>query len=353
MSTVGRRRRRNNDDNRRMRRRLNPIVTLRVYSSNYSLMMSPDHRVFPMELVPNKLQLYLEERLFPSFICPLTGIIYNYPPGVIYKEEDKYYLEIALADIQDYGRAEGYDLENTEGIPAGRTEGSIKIEITMINGALDNIDGMNGPMKFYIREPVSTDALFLRTGFYVPTNQTENLRAHEARDSYIREMNDAQNNPFLQGQGSAAGYAMGGKRRRKKRTKKKSRRKKRRTKKRRKKKTRKKRGGRVEVVIADKNNLDTRKIYFYKRVGSNWIFKGTYIQTNGTNVLFNDWSGSQKQGENIGRIGGDGRSYTEDIRRIEKIWEVDNASLAVETMDSLLGFIGGKRRKKKKRKTRR
>ena len=106
MSTVGRRRRRNNGDNRRVRRRLNPpersMVTLRVYSSNYSLMMSPNENVvFPMELVPNELQLYLEERFFPSFICPLTGIIYNYPPGVVYKEGDKYYLEIALADLQD------------------------------------------------------------------------------------------------------------------------------------------------------------------------------------------------------------------------------------------------------------
>jgi len=240
MSTLGRRRRSSGDNNRIMRRRLNPperpMVTLRVYSSNYRLMMSPDHRVFPMELVPNELQLYLEERFFPSFICPLTGIIYNYPPGVIYKEEDKYYLEIALADIQDYGRAEGYDLENTEGIPAGRTEGSIKIEITMINGALDNIDGMNGPMKFYIREPVSIDALFLRAGFYVPTDHTHRLWAEQARDRYIRE---EMNNPFGQGHGSGYGHSIGGKRRRKKRTKKKSRRRKRRTKKRRKKKKRK------------------------------------------------------------------------------------------------------------------
>ena len=242
MSTLGRRRRSSGDNNRIMRRRLNPperpMVTLRVYSSNYRLMMSPDHRVFPMELVPNEHQLYLEERFFPSFICPLTGIIYNYPPGVIYKEGDKYYLEIALADLQDPpdGRL---DLENWENIPAGRTEGSIKIEITMINGALDNIYGINGPMKFYIREPVSIDALFLRAGFYVPTDHTHRLWAEEARDRYIREMNDAIDNPFQQGQGSAAGFAIGGKRRRKKRTKKKSRRRKRRTKKRRKKKKRK------------------------------------------------------------------------------------------------------------------
>ena len=247
MSTIGHRRRRTGtgDNNRNMRgpqrRRLNPperpMVTLRVYSSNYSLMMSPNENVvFPMELVPNELQLYLEERFFPSFICPLTGIIYNYPPGVIYKEEDKYYLEIALADVQDPpdGRQ---DLEHTEGIPAGRTEGSIKIEITMREGALDNIDGINGPMKFYIREPVSFDALFSRVGFYVPTNQTENLRAHEARDRYIREMN----NPFQQGQGSAAGFAIGGKRRRKKRTKKKSRKKKRKTLKKKRKRRKKKR----------------------------------------------------------------------------------------------------------------
>ena len=141
---------------------------------------------------------------------------------------------------------------------------------------------------------------------------------------------------------------------RKKRTKKKSRRRKRRTKKRRKKKTRKKRGG---------YDLDPRKIYFYKRVGSNWIFKGTYIQTNGTNVLFNDWSGSQKQGENIGRIGGDGRSYTEDIRRIEKIWRFNPRAVQQDggpgrvlpefLSERISGFVGGKRRKKKKRKTRR
>ena len=226
------RRRRTGNNNRNIRRRLNPperpMVTLRVYSSNYSLMMSPDHRVFPMELVPNELQLYLEERFLPSFICPLTGIIYNYPPGVIYKEEDKYYLEISLSNLQTppEGRT---DLRNWDGVPEGRTEGSIKIEITMINGALDNIDGMNGPMKFYIREPVSTDALFLRTGFYVPQAFTQWTRAEQARDSYIRQMNDAQDNPFGQGHGSGYGYSMGGKRRRKKRTKKKSRKKKKKT----------------------------------------------------------------------------------------------------------------------------
>jgi len=143
----------------------------------------------------------------------------------------------------------------------------------------------------------------------------------------------------------------GKKKKKKKRTKKKSRR---RTKKRRKKKTRKKRGG---------YDLDPRKIYFYKRVGSNWIFKGTYIQTNGTNVLFNDWSGSQKQGENIGRIGGDGRSYTEDIRRIEKIWRFYPRAVQQDggpgrvlpefLSERISGFVGGKSRKKKKRKTRR
>ena len=352
MSTIGHRRRRTNNNNRNMRRRLNPIVTLRVYSSNYSLMMSPDHRVFPMELVPNELQLYLEERFFPSFICPLTGIISNYPPGVIYKEEDKYYLEIALADLQDPpdGRL---DLENWDGIPAGRTEGSIKIEITMMDGALDNIDGMNGPMKFYIREPVSIDALFLRTGFYVPTDQTENLRAHEERDRYIREMNDVQNNPFQQGQGSAAGFAIGGKRRRKKRTKKKSRR---RTKKRRKKKTRKKRGG--LTTPADKNNLEPGKIYFYKRPGSRWIFKGTYSGPVNGNLQFDNWSGSEKQGTNFGRLG-PFPSFTEDISHIDKIWRfnprgVQEAHVLPDFLARRISnFVGGKRRKKKKRKTRR
>ena len=164
-----------------------------------------------------------------------------------------------------------------------------------------------------------------------------------------------QNNPFPTSSGIDR-YGGGGKRRRKKRTKKKSRRRKRRTKKRRKKKTRKKRGG--LATPADKNNLDTRKIYFYKRVGSNWIFKGTYIQTNGTNVLFNDWSGSQKQGENIGRLGVF-PSYTEDIRKIEKIWRfnprgVQEAHVLPDFLsERISGFVGGKRRKKKKRKTRR
>lgn len=153
--------------------------------------------------------------------------------------------------------------------------------------------------------------------------------------------------------GQSTGERGGRRKQRKKRTKKKSRR---RTKKRRKKKTRKKRGG--LATPADKNNLDTRKIYFYNRVGSNWIFKGTYIQTNGTNVLFNDWSGSQKQGENIGRLGVF-PSYTEDIRKIEKIWRFNpRGVLKAHVLPGFLarrisGFVGGKRRKKKKRKTRR
>tara|TARA_Y100001935_G_C17186954_1_gene448068 strand:- start:187 stop:924 length:738 start_codon:yes stop_codon:yes gene_type:complete len=234
-----RRTRSNSNNNRRIRRRLNPperppIVTLRVYSSNYRLMMAPNENVvFPMELVPNELQLYLEERFFPSFITALTGKILNYPPGEIIKEGNKYYLEIKLADIQDYGRAEGYDLENTDGIPEGRTEGSIKMEINVIDGALDNIDGDNGPMKFYIREPVSIDALYERSAsFYVPTDHREKLRAHQERNRYIRELENP--DPFQQGQGSGVGYAIGGRRRRKKRTKKKRRKSR---KKRRKKKT--------------------------------------------------------------------------------------------------------------------
>ena len=232
------------------------------------------------------------------------GGIIDYPCGKIVKTGDKYYITIKKEDRDNSSwNFDGWTAEGEEIIQS--PDGTLIGINTTPELGLDDNDGV----YFFVSCPGRG-----------PTVLREGGRRKKRR-----------------------------KRRRKKRTKKKSRRKKRRTKKRRKKKTRKKRGGRVEVVIADKNDLSQGKIYFYKRVGSNWIFKGTYIQTNGTNVLFNDWSGSQKQGENIGRIGGDGRSYTEDIRRIEKIWEVDNASLAVETMDSLLGFIGGKRRKKKKR----
>ena len=81
----------------------------------------------------------------------------------------------------------------------------------------------------------------VKEGLHVPTDHTHRLWAEEARDRYIREMNDVQNNPFQQGQGSAAGFAIGGKRRRKKRTKKKSRRRKRKTLKKKRKRRKKKR----------------------------------------------------------------------------------------------------------------
>ena len=120
--------------------------------------------------------------------------------------------------------------------------------------------------------------------------------------------------------------------------------------KRRKKKTRKKRGG--LTVIADKHNLVPGRIYFYKRHNSNWIFKGTYEGTNGTNVHFNNWSGAENQGENMGRIGGDDQQYAENINRIETIWTIDD-TLPEVLSQKISSFVGGKRRKKKTRKKKR
>ena len=128
----------------------------------------------------------------------------------------------------------------------------------------------------------------------------------------------------------------------KKRTKKKSRR---RTKKRRKKKTRKKRGG--LTTPADKNNLLERgEIYFYKRPGSNWIFKGTYsgLVNDGNSQQFDNWSGSEKQGENIGRIGPE-TTYTEDISNIDEIWRFNPLTFFLS--ERISSFVGGKSRKKK------
>ena len=146
----------------------------------------------------------------------------------------------------------------------------------------------------------------------------------------------------------------GGKKKyKKKRTKKKSRRI---TKKRRKKKTRKKRGG--LTTPADKNNLEPGKIYFYKRPGSNWIFKGTYSGPVNGNPQFDNWSGSEKQGTNFGRLG-PFPSFTEDISHIDKIWRfnprgVQEAHVLPDfSSERISGFVGGKRRRKKKRKTRR
>ena len=154
-----------------------------------------------------------------------------------------------------------------------------------------------------------------------------------------------------------SGVEHGGRRKqRKKRTKKKSRRKKRRTKKRRKKKTRKKRGG--LTTPADKNNLEPGKIYFYKRPGSNWIFKGTYSGPVNGNLQFDNWSGSEKQGTNFGRLG-PFPSFTEDISHIDKIWRfnprgVQEAHVLPDFLsERISGFVGGKRRRKKNRKTRR
>jgi len=118
----------------------------------------------------------------------------------------------------------------------------------------------------------------------------------------------------------------------------------------RKKKTRKKRGG--VTTIVDKHNLIPGRIYFYKRPNSNWIFKGTYEETNGTNVRFNNWSGAENQGENMGRIGGDDQQYTENINRIETIWTIDTTKLPEVLSHKITSFIGGKRRKKRTRKKR-
>jgi hypothetical protein len=101
------------------------------------------------------------------------------------------------------------------------------IEINMIDGVLDNIDGDNGPMKFYSIEIFDVMAIH-RESILVPTDPNSYREAVEARN------NEASENPFLQGQGSGVGYAIGGRRRRKKRTKKKRRKSR---KKRRKKKT--------------------------------------------------------------------------------------------------------------------
>tara|TARA_B100000035_G_scaffold53141_1_gene41643 strand:+ start:1118 stop:2080 length:963 start_codon:yes stop_codon:yes gene_type:complete len=145
----------------------------------------------------------------------------------------------------------------------------------------------------------------------------------------------------------------GKKKNKKKRTKKKSRRI---TKKRRKKKTRKKRGG--LTTPADKNNLEPGKIYFYKRPGSNWIFKGTYSGPVNGNLQFDNWSGSEKQGTNFGRLG-PFPSFTEDISHIDKIWRfnprgVQEAHVLPDFLsERISGFVGGKRRRKKNRKTRR
>ena len=156
--------------------------------------------------------------------------------------------------------------------------------------------------------------------------------------------------------GQSTGERGGRRNQRKKRTKKKSRRRKRRTKKRRKKKTRKKRGG--LTTPADKNNLEPGKIYFYKRPGSRWIFKGTYSGPVNGNLQFDNWSGSEKQGTNFGRLG-PFPSFTEDISHIDKIWRfnprgVQEAHVLPDFLSERISrFVGGKRRRKKKRKTRR
>ena len=103
--------------------------------------------------------------------------------------------------------------------------------------------GVRNPFSFHVAKYLRNKTKRLQS--ISNPNSWINKLPDEERDRYIREMNDAINNPFQQGQGSAAGFAMGGKRRRKKRTKKKSRKtrkkRKKKTKKRRKKRKRKKR----------------------------------------------------------------------------------------------------------------
>ena len=227
--------RHNNNNGRRVRRRLNPeYVKLRVYSSNYKYPMSENRLVvFPMELISTEIKVKLGERIRPTFISTLTGITFIYPSGVIFKERNEYFLEISSADLQT--PRVYHDLENWDGFPEGRTEGSIKIKINMVNGALDNIDMPDGPWKFYLDEPIGVDSLG-KTPLKIPTDPRELQSANTALQEdtrereRIEEMNEERrSNPFLQGQGSAAVFAMGGRRRRKKRTKKKSRKKKKKT----------------------------------------------------------------------------------------------------------------------------
>jgi len=252
---------RHNNNSRRVRRRLNPeFVKLRVYSSNYTLPMSENRfEVFPMNLVSTEKMVKLGERdehIPLTFISTLTAETFIYPPGVIFKEGNEYFLKIRLADLdpppevverlhQEGLEVPEHDLENWDGLPQD-SEGSIKIKINMENGALDNIDMPDGPWKFYSDELTGVDS-FGKKPLKIPTDEGAlqsaegALQAYREEERRIDEMNDAHNNPFGQGHGSAAGFGIGGKRRRKKRTKKKSRRRKRKTLKKKRKRRKKKR----------------------------------------------------------------------------------------------------------------
>ena len=241
---------RHNDNERRVRRRLNPeYVKLRVYSSNYKYPMSENRLVvFPMELVPTEIMVKLGERIRLTLISTLTGITFIYPLGVIFKERNEYFLEISSAYLQT--PRVYHDLENWDGFPEGRTEGSIKIKINMVNGALDNIDMSDGPWKFYLDEPIGIDSLG-KTPLKIPTDpralESANaaLQRHEEELRRIRRMNEEERRNTFPGSSGADAYgvgnSMGGKRRRKKRTKKKSRKKKKKTLKKKRKRRNKKR----------------------------------------------------------------------------------------------------------------
>ena len=220
-------RRRSDDNNPRpaTRRRLNPeYVKLRVYSSNYTLPMSENrYVVFPMELVSTNIMVKLGERIMPTFISTLTGETFIFPRGVIFREGNEYFLEIGSVDLpQEY-----HDLQNWDGIPEGRTEGSIKMKKNIVNGALDNIDMPDGPWKFYLDEPIGVDSLG-KTPLKIPTDprtlESANaaLQRHEEELRLIRRMNEEERRNTFPGSSGADAYgvgnSMGGKRRRKKRT---------------------------------------------------------------------------------------------------------------------------------------
>ena len=255
-----RRRGRSNNNNPRptARRRLNPedeYVKLRVYSSNNIYEMSPDRFViFPMELVPTEKMVKLEEEFTPMFISTLTAHTFIYPPGVIFKEGNDYFLEISLENLERTPR-ERTDLENWDGEEPGRNPGSIKIKINMENGALDHIDIPymdDGPWKFYSFNPIGVDQLGTK-GLLIPTDRRELESAEGALQEYriererIRRMieEERRNQETFPGRSGndryGVGHTIGGKRRRKKRTKKKSRKKKRKTLKKKRKRRKKKR----------------------------------------------------------------------------------------------------------------
>ena len=256
---------RHNDNERRVRRRLNPeYVKLRVYSSNYKLPMSENrYEVFPMELVPTEIMVKLDtipqlgerEKIIPTFISTLTGTIFIYPPGVIFKQGNDYFLEISSDDLERTPN----DMENWDGFDEGRSPGSIKIKINEENGALDHIGNPympDGPWKFYSFEPIGVDSVpgESAAGLLIPTDRRELQSAEETLREYRREREriremlaryEQERGDTFPGNSGAnrflVGHTIGGKRRRKKRTKKKSRKKKKKTFKKKRKRRKKKR----------------------------------------------------------------------------------------------------------------